>query len=211
LSIGAEQSNDAGMTVFHLLRHGEHNVQGRICAGRMPGVVLSERGRVEAEGAAQRLAAVGIAAIYASPLERTRETAEIVSRHLSLPVTIRDDLAELDFGEWTGKTFDEVRKDPRWPEWASHRSISCIPGGETMRAVQRRVTEALIEMRAQHPDDAVVVVSHGDVIRAALVFALGMPLDFYARIEVATASLSTLRIDAAGIRVIAVNERLAAV
>jgi probable phosphoglycerate mutase len=198
------------MTVFHLLRHGEHNVQGRICAGRMAGVVLSEKGRAEAEGAARRLAGAGIAAIYASPLERTRETAAIVGRRLGLPVSILDDLAELDFGEWTGKTFDEVRLDPRWPEWAAHRSISCIPGGETMREVQRRVVEALIEMRAQHPDESVVVVSHGDVIRAALVFALGMPLDFYGRIEVATASLSTLRIDAGGIRVIAVNERLPA-
>ncbi|HWD60385.1 MAG TPA: histidine phosphatase family protein [Stellaceae bacterium] len=198
------------MTVFHLLRHGEHNVQGRICAGRMAGVVLSEKGRAEAEGAARRLAGAGIAAIYASPLERTRETAAIVGRRLGLPVSILDDLAELDFGEWTGKTFDEVRLDSRWPEWAAHRSISCIPGGETMREVQRRVVEALIEMRAQHPDESVVVVSHGDVIRAALVFALGMPLDFYGRIEVATASLSTLRIDAGGIRVIAVNERLPA-
>ncbi len=198
------------MTIFHLLRHGEHAVQGRICAGRMPGIVLSERGRAEAEGAARRLSGAGIAAIYTSPLERTRETAGIVGQHLALPIKVLDDLAELDFGEWTGKTFDEVRKDPRWPEWASHRSLSCIPGGETMRAVQRRVVEALMEMRADHPDEAVVVVSHGDVIRAALVFVLGMPLDFYARIEVATASLSTVRIDAGGIRVIAVNERVPA-
>jgi probable phosphoglycerate mutase len=197
------------MTVFHLLRHGEHNVQGKICAGRMPGVVLSERGRAEAEAAARQLAGADIAAIYASPLERTRETGEIVGRRLSLPVTILDDLAELDFGEWTGKTFAEIRKDPRWPAWASHRSLSCIPGGETMREVQRRVVEAIMEMRKQHPDDAVVVVSHGDVIRAALVFALGMPLDFYARIEVATASLSAVRIDANGVRVIAVNQRVA--
>lgn len=199
------------MTVFHLLRHGEHNVQGKICAGRMPGVILSERGRAEAEAAAGRLVGSGIAAIYASPMERTRQTAEILGRQLSLPVTILDDLAELDFGEWTGLTFDEVRKDARWPEWATHRSLSCIPGGETMRAVQRRVVEALMEMRQAHPDDHVAVVSHGDVIRAALVFALGMPLDLYSRIEVATASLSTLRIDAGGIRVIAINERVAPV
>ena len=197
------------MTVFHLLRHGEHNVQGRICAGRMPGVVLSERGRIEAAAAARRLAEADIAAIYASPMERTRETGEIVGRHLGLPVNIHDDLAELDFGEWTGLTFDEVRKDPRWPLWAMHRSLSCIPGGETMRAVQRRVVEAIMEMREAHPDDHVVVVSHGDVIRAALVFALGMPLDLYSRIEVATASLSTVRIDGNGIRVIAINERVA--
>jgi probable phosphomutase (TIGR03848 family) len=197
------------MTIFHLLRHGEHAVQGQICAGRAPGIGLSERGRGEAEDAAERLTRADIAAIYASPLDRAQETAAIIARRLDLPVTTRLDLNELDFGEWTGQTFDEVRKHPRWPEWAAHRSISCIPGGETMRDVQRRVVEALIEMREQHPDEAVVVVSHGDVIRAALVFALGMPLDFYHRIEVATASLSTVRIDAAGIRVIAVNERMA--
>jgi probable phosphoglycerate mutase len=196
------------MTIFYLLRHGEHNVQGRVCAGRMPGVVLSQRGRAEAEAAALRRAGAGIAAIYASPMERTRETGEIVGRHLGLPVTIHDDLAELDFGEWTGLTFDEVRKDPRWPLWASHRSISCIPGGETMRAVQRRVVEAIMEIGAARPDEAVVLVSHGDVIRAALVFALGMPLDLYSRIEVATASLSPVRIDGHGIRVIAINERV---
>jgi probable phosphomutase (TIGR03848 family) len=196
-----------GMTIFHLLRHGEHNVQGKICAGRMPGVILSERGRAEAEDAAQRLSTRDIAAIYASPMERTRQTAAIVGSQLSLPVNIVDDLAELDFGEWTGLTFDEVRKDPRWPEWAAHRSLSCIPGGETMREVQRRAVEALMKMRAEHPDDSIVVISHGDVIRAALVFALGMPLDFYHRIEVATASLSTVRVDASGIRVIALNER----
>lgn len=196
------------MTVFHLLRHGEHNVQGKICAGRMSGVVLSDKGRGEAEAAARLLADAGVAAIYASPMERTRETAAIISEQLGgVPVTIRDDLAELDFGEWTGLTFDEVRKDPRWPAWATHRSLSCIPGGETMRDVQRRVVEAVMEMRAEHPDDHIAVVSHGDVIRAALVFALGMPLDFYARIEVATGSLSTVRIDASGIRVIAVNQR----
>lgn len=195
------------MTVFHLLRHGEHAVQGQICAGRAPGIGLSERGRGEAEAAADRLAGAGIAAIYASPLDRAQETAAIIGRRLTLPVETHHDLNELDFGEWTGQTFDEVRKHSRWPEWAAHRSISCIPGGETMRDVQRRVVEALIEMRERHPEDAVVVVSHGDVIRAALVFALGMPLDFYGRIEVATASLSTVRIDAGGIRVIAINER----
>ena len=195
------------MTVFHLLRHGEHNVQGKICAGRMPGVVLSEHGRGEVEGAARRLADLDISAIYASPLERTRETADIVSRRLSLPVTILDDLAELDFGEWTGKTFDEVRKDPRWPMWASHRSLSCIPGGETMREVQRRVVEALLDLQTRHPEETVAIVSHGDVIRAALLFALGMPLDHYNRIEVGQGSISTLRIDSGGFRVTSLGER----
>ncbi len=195
------------MTVLHLLRHGEHGLLGRVLAGRMPGVGLSERGRAEIAAVAERLAGEGIASLYASPLQRTRESAEIVADRLALPVAFRDDLIELDFGEWTGSTFDAIRADPRWEAWRTQRSLATIPGGESMRQVQRRVVDALLEISERHRDDTVVLVSHGDVIRSALVFALGMPLDFYGRIEVAQASISTIRIDADGIRVLAVNER----
>jgi broad specificity phosphatase PhoE len=195
------------MTTLHLLRHGEHGLLGRVLAGRMPGVGLSERGRAEIEAVAGRLAGEGIVALYASPLQRTRETAEILAARLGLPIEFRDDVMELDFGEWTGTTFDAIRADPRWQSWSQHRSLATIPGGESMRAVQRRVVEAVLEIGERHREEAVVVVSHGDVIRAALVFALGMPLDFYGRIEVAQGSLSTIRLDAGGIRVVAINER----
>lgn len=195
------------MAVLHLLRHGQHGLLGGVLAGRMPGVGLTERGRAEIAAAAARLAEERVAAVYASPLQRTRESAEIVAERLGLPVTYREDLIELDFGEWTGATFDSIRADPRWRSWTSHRSLTRIPGGETMRAVQHRAANALLELSERHRDDAVAAVSHGDVIRAALVFALGMPLDFYHRIEVAQGSLSTIRIDDAGIRVIRINEK----
>jgi broad specificity phosphatase PhoE len=195
------------MTVLHLLRHGEHGLLGHVLAGRMPGVGMTERGRAEIAAVAERLAGEGIAAIYASPLQRTRETAEIVAARLGLPIEFRDDVIELDFGEWTGATFDAIRADPRWIAWSQHRSLAMIPGGESMRAVQKRVVEALLDIADRHRDETVVIVSHGDVIRAALVFALGMPLDFYGRIEVGQGSLSTIRLDRAGIRVIAVNDR----
>jgi broad specificity phosphatase PhoE len=195
------------MTVFHLLRHGEREAS-RVLVGRLPGFGLTERGRADIAAVAERLAGGNIAALYASPLQRTRETAEIVAARLGLAVAFRDDLLELDFGEWTGKTFDDIRGDPHWPAWSTQRSLAAIPGGESMRQVQRRVVEALIEIGERHPNESILVISHGDVIRAALVFALGMPLDFYGRIEVAQGSVSTLRIDAAaGIRVIAINER----
>lgn len=195
------------MTVIHLLRHGEHGLLGRVLAGRMPGVGLTERGRAEIAAVADRLLADKVAALYASPLQRTRESAEILAERLGLPVAFRDDLIELDFGEWTGATFDSIRADPRWISWSTQRSLSSIPGGESMRAVQRRVVEALLEIYDSHREETVVAVSHGDVIRAALVFALGMPLDFYGRIEVAQGSLSTIRLDPGGIRVLAINER----
>jgi probable phosphoglycerate mutase len=194
------------MTLFHLLRHGER-VDGRVLAGRMDGIGLTERGRAEIAAVAELLADDAVAAIYASPLQRTRESAEIVAARLGLPIVYRDDLIELDFGEWTGFTFDEIRADPRWPPWNTRRSLATIPGGESMRAVQRRIVDGLLAIGEAHPEAAVVLVSHGDVIRAALVFALGMPLDFYNRIEVGLGSLSTLRIDEAGVRVLAINRR----
>jgi broad specificity phosphatase PhoE len=193
------------VTVFHLLRHGEPSVFGRI-NGRLPGVGLSAKGRAEIGAVAGRLAAEKIDAIYASPLQRTRETAEILSDRLAVPVQYRDDVIELDFGEWTGLTADEIRKDERWQMWNSCRSIAAIPGGESWRQVQDRVVHALFDLQRLHPNESVVVVSHGDVIRAALLFALGMPLDFYSRIEIAFASTSTIRLDSSGIRVSGLNE-----
>jgi len=157
------------VTVFHLLRHGEPTVFGRI-NGRLPGVGLSAKGRAEIAAVAGRLAGEKVDAIYASPLERTRETAE------------------------------------RWQMWSNCRSIAAVPGGESWRQVQDRVVGALFDLQRRHPNESVVIVSHGDVIRAGLLFALGMPLDFYSRIEVALASLSTIRLDGSGIRVLALNE-----
>ena len=195
------------MTVFHLLRHGEHALRGGVLVGRTPGVGLSERGRAEIAAVASRLAEEPITALYSSPLQRTRETAEILAEKLGLPVEYCEGLLELDFGEWTGLTFDAVRADERWRLWSTCRSIARIPGGESMHQVQERAVKALFEMREAHCDGTVVVVSHGDVIRTALLFALGMPLDFYSRIEVGLASINTILIDDSGIRVTAVNER----
>jgi len=197
----------AAVTVFHLLRHGEHVLQGRVLAGRTPGIGLSARGRSEIAAVADRFAQEPITALYSSPLQRTSETAEIIAERLDLPIGYREDMLELDFGEWTGLTFDDVRADERWRLWSTCRSIATVPGGESMRQVQERAVKALVELGQTHHDGTVVVVSHGDVIRAALLFALGMPLDLYARIEVGLASISSIRIDNSGLRVLAVNER----
>ena len=194
------------MTVFHLLRHGEPAIFGRL-NGRLPGVGLSEKGRAEAATQAGRLAGEKIEAIYSSPMQRTRETAEIVAERLGLPIRYREDVIEIDYGEWTGLTFDQVRAHEGWELWRSCRSISAVPGGESMRQVQDRAVGALLDLHRTHRDGAVVVVSHGDVIRAALLFALGMPIDAYSRLEVGLASISTIRVDDTGMRVSVLNER----
>ncbi|HEX3953740.1 MAG TPA: histidine phosphatase family protein [Stellaceae bacterium] len=195
------------MAILHLVRHGQHNLGTRALAGRTPGVGLSEIGRAEIEAVAERLAREPIAALYASPLQRTHETAEIISARLGLPIQFRDAFIELDFGEWTGSTYEAIRADPRWQRWAAHRSLATIPGGENMREVQRRAVEALLDINESLGDGTAAICSHGDVIRGMLVFALGMPLDFYNRIEVIQGSISTISIDARGIRVTALNHR----
>src|SRR5437762_12090601 len=144
------------MGVFHLLRHGEHGILGRVLAGRMPGVGMTERGRAEIASQAERLVGETIAAIYASPLQRTRESAEIVSARLGLPIASRADLLELAFGEWTGATFDSLRADPRWQAWSTQRSLAAIPGGESMRQVQQRVVAALLELNERHLHQSIV-------------------------------------------------------
>jgi broad specificity phosphatase PhoE len=193
------------VTVFHLLRHGEPAIFGRL-NGRLPGVGLSEKGRAEAAMQAGRLAGEKIEAVYSSPMQRTRETAEILADQLGLPIRYREDVIEIDYGEWTGLTFDQIRQDERWQMWSRSRSIAAVPGGESWRQVQERVVGALFDLQQAHPEGSIAIVSHGDVIRAALLFALGMPLDFYSRIEIAFASLSTVRLDSAGIRVSGLNE-----
>jgi broad specificity phosphatase PhoE len=193
------------VTVFHLLRHGEPAVLGRL-NGRLPGVGLSATGRAEIAAQAERLAAENIVAIYASPMQRTHETAEILAERLGLPIHHREDVIEIDYGEWTGLTFDDIRRDERWLMWSRSRGIATIPGGESWRQVQDRVVGALFDLQQAHGEGNVVIVSHGDVIKAALLFALGMPLDFYSRIEIAFAALSTIRLDEAGIRVSGLNE-----
>jgi broad specificity phosphatase PhoE len=193
------------VTVFHLLRHGEPAIFGRL-NGRLPGVGLSEKGRAEAAMQARRLAGEKIEAVYSSPMQRTRETAEILADQLGLPIRYREDVIEIDYGEWTGLTFDQIRQDERWQMWSRSRSIAAVPGGESWRQVQERVVGALFDLQQAHPEGSIAIVSHGDVIRAALLFALGMPLDFYSRIEIAFASLSTVRLDGAGIRVSGLNE-----
>jgi broad specificity phosphatase PhoE len=196
------------VTVFHLVRHGEHVWRRRgILAGRSAGVGLTAAGRAQTMAIGECLAGEAIVALYTSPLQRTRESAEILAARLGLGVQCRDDLIELDFGEWTGLTFDEVRRDGRWEAWHTCRSLAAVPGGETMRQVQVRTVDALAELHRTHERGSVVVVSHGDVIRAALLFALGMPLDLYSRIEIGLASISTIEFADSGFCVRRLNER----
>jgi broad specificity phosphatase PhoE len=198
-------------TVF-LVRHAAHDRVDRVLCGRMPGVGLGEAGRRQAEALARRFAAPGggVDAVWTSPLQRARETAEPIAARLGLLARASDALSEIDFGAWTGQAFDALRDDPRWRRWNEARGSERPPGGESMAEAQARAVAEVERARAEHPDGRVVLVSHGDVMKAVLAAVLGLPLDAHARFDVTPASVSALAVWEGGGKVLSMNEAVAA-
>ncbi|HEY8381461.1 MAG TPA: histidine phosphatase family protein [Microvirga sp.] len=197
-------------TTFHLVRHAAHDRVGTVLCGRMPGVSLGNLGREQAARLAERFANENVASIQASPLERAQETAAPIAARLGCPVATCDGATEIEFGAWSGRTFEALNGDPLWSAWNGARAVSRPPGGETMLEAQARIVGALEQLRGAYRDRAVVLVSHSDVIKAALLYHLGLPIDAYPRFDIDPASVSTLVVGDWGAKVIRLNEVAAA-
>lgn len=182
------------MTRLYLVRHAAHGLLGCTLAGRMPGVHLSVEGRGQADRLGMRLAATQLNAIWTSPLERARETAEAIARRVGVGVEVAQELTEIDFGEWTGRSFEELNGDPEWHAWNALRSLHRPPGGESMLEVQARILILLQRLQAVQRAERVCLVTHGDLIKAALAHLLGIPIDLFQRIEIAPASVSIVEL-----------------
>jgi probable phosphomutase (TIGR03848 family) len=181
-------------TTVLLVRHGQTATTGRVLPGRAPGLHLSDDGRRQAEAATQRIAKLKrVAAVYASPLERARETAMPIARIRGLALRIERGLLELDVGSWTGSRLDRLSKRPEWITVQRYPSGFRFPEGESFVEMQARVTAALARMVEHHRGGVVVAVSHADPIKAALAHALGMHLDLFQRIAVEPAGLTAVR------------------
>lgn len=196
-------------TILVLLRHASHDRLGAVLCGRMPGVTLSEAGRREAEALAGMLACHRFAAVLSSPLERAVETAAAIAASQALAVEVEEDLNELDLGAWAGLRFEDLRGDPAWNVWNSARSHARPPGGETMLEAQVRTARCIERLRRRYAGRTVALVSHADVIKAALSHALGLSVDFHARFEIAPASRSVLIAGEWGLKVHSINEAAA--
>jgi broad specificity phosphatase PhoE len=193
------------MTTFALIRHAAHGLLGDTIVGRTPGIAISLHGLQEAEQVAARLAASRIGAVYSSPLERARRTAEVIAARLALEVQMADELNELDFGDWTDRKLSDLHAFEEWRRFNRFRSGSRIPNGEAMIEVQCRVLRLIERLCTLHPAQMVALVSHGDVIKATLAHYLGVPLDLFQRIEISPASVSIVRIEPDGPQVLLVN------
>lgn len=194
-------------TTLLLVRHGENDwVSSKKLAGRTPGVHLNDKGQGQARRLAARLAAWPLAAIYSSPLERCRETAEIVAAPHRLPVLIHQGVLEADYGDWQGQSFETLTKEPLWRVIQSTPSFAQFPGGETMRGMQQRMVDALHEIADRHTGQVVCVCSHADPIKAALAHFLGSHFDLFQRIHISTGSASVLLLGEHGPRVLRLND-----
>ena len=173
----------------------------------MEGVRLGQAGRAEAEAAAALLEEAPLAAVVSSPLERCRETAETLARGHGLHVEVDGRFVELDFGDWTGLSFKELERDPRWEPWNSQRTLNRPPKGESLGEAQMRAVRGLEAFRDRFPDGAVAIVSHSDIIKALAAHVLGLNLDLYHRFDIDPASLTTLVLGPWGARLNRLNVR----
>ncbi|HZQ27911.1 MAG TPA: MSMEG_4193 family putative phosphomutase [Acidimicrobiales bacterium] len=193
-------------TVVLLVRHGQTPTTGEVLPGRAPGLHLADTGRAQAEAAAERIARLPkVDAVYASPLERARETAAPIARKLGLRVRTERGLNECDFGEWTGAKLKELAKLPEWRTVQRYPSGFRFPGGESFSEMQTRITGTLSRLRAEHAGQTVVCVSHADPIKAAVAAAMGTHLDLFQRIVINPCSVTTLAYGDTGPLVLGVN------
>ena len=154
------------MKELYFVRHGQtewnaiRRMQGQMNSN------LNDRGRAQADVNGQFLATRNIEALFASPLDRTRQTAEIVNQHLSLPIAFDERIMEWDCGDWSGHMYDESRE--RWlEEWTNWRADPFSyrgPGCENYPDMINRSRPFLAEL-SKHPAERIAIVSHGMIGR----------------------------------------------
>ena len=185
------------MTTLLLVRHGVTAATGKRLGGRTE-AELSDEGRVQAEQAGASIAALPVRAVYASPLRRTWQTAEIVGKAVGREPVACDGLLEVDYGRWTDRSLTSVARTRMWQVIQARPSQASFPDGETIRAAQLRAVDAVEELVARHPRGVIAAVSHADVIKALVAFYLSLPLDAFQRLHVSPASLTVLQLAPGG-------------
>jgi len=193
-------------TLVVLVRHGQTATTGQLLPGRAPDLHLADAGRAQADKAAQRLGAMGgIAAVYASPLERTRETAAPIGKAVGQRVRTNRGLLECEFGDWTGRKLADLNKLPEWKTVQGAPSTFRFPGGESFTEMQTRICSEIDRLVAKHPGERIVCVSHADPIKAAVAQAQGVHLDLFQRIVISPCSITPILYGAGAPIVLAVN------
>ena len=194
------------MTLMLLVRHAVTDVTGKRLSGSTPGIHLSEEGRAQAKGLADRLGPLRLTAVYASPLERCVETAEPIASGRRLEIGVLADLEEIGYGQWAGRPIAGLMKTKLWRRVQLLPSSVEFPGGETLSGAQRRAVAALDAIAARSPRGVIAAVTHADVIRLALAHYAGVHIDLFQRFTVSPASVSALVLGDRIPRILRVND-----
>ena len=193
-------------TLVLYVRHGQTPTTGKVLPGRAPGLHLAEKGVAQAEAVAAQIAPLKkVDAIYASPLERARETAAPIARARGLKVRVEKGLVECDFGSWTGAELKALAKLPEWATVQRYPSGFRFPDGESFVEMSARICDTAVKLKERHPGGVVVAVSHADPIKAAVADALGTHLDLFQRIMISTCSVTAIAYGPGGPAVLTVN------
>jgi probable phosphomutase (TIGR03848 family) len=193
------------VTTFFFVRHGLTAHTGHKLSGWLPDVHLSDEGREQAKAVSERLEKVPFKAIYSSPIERTKETADTIAERHMLEVEIAPELGEVHYGKWTNRSFKSLVRTKLWATLQRFPSAARFPDGESLRAVQSRAVDEIERMRARHPKGAVCCVSHADVIKLVAAHYLGLHIDFFQRIAIAPGSVTVIAVTDDGPRMLALN------
>ena len=197
------------MTTVLLVRHGLTALTASTLLGWTPGVPLDDVGRGQAAAVAERLRRVPLAAIVSSPIERCRQTAEVVAagRDPSPAFELDERLGDVRYGDWTGRPFKELNRNPLWKRIQADPASFRFPNGEALHEMGARSVASVRDWTERlGPDATYAIVSHADPIRAILVDALGLGFDGYLRMVVGPGSLSVIRYGPGGATVLRVND-----
>jgi probable phosphoglycerate mutase len=195
-------------TVF-FVRHAPHVHQGRRYVARTPDIDLAERAGPILERLSQRLSAERLDAVYCSPIRRARLTAEAVAGAYGLTPQTDPAFLELDFGDWTGRDEAEMEHVAEFQAWNRSKSTTAPPGGESALDMQARMVRGVEQVRRRHGDGRIAIVSHGDPIKGAIAFYLGLSVERIAAFEVEPGSVSCMVIGDWGAKLLFLNERMA--
>jgi broad specificity phosphatase PhoE len=180
------------VVTFFFVRHASTDAAGILC-GRAADVHLSSKGLLESEELAKRFRNIQITSIWSSPLERASETANSIAKKAALSVFYSESFNEVNYGEWTGRSFDSLASDPRWHRFNVLRDSTRIPGGEHITEVQKRVLSQLEALALFYQIGNIVVVTHAEPIRLVVAHWLNSTGYLHDRLEISPASVTILR------------------
>lgn len=192
-----EESTSSRMKqTLYFIRHGQTtwNVEHRL-PGQLPGIHLTETGKQQTERLADALTVLPISAVISSPLERARETAEIIAQPRQLPIQFEADLMDINVGQWAGQDHDELNKSNE--EWKAFKRNPTVapPGVETFPQVQARAVAAVERWRKREESGAYpAFVMHADVIKLLLAHYTGLEARQAGKLMIDNASVSIVEV-----------------